>query len=236
MGLILNVEDDSPSRFLKSRILERAGFAVIEAVTAADAIRNAADDGLRLVLLDLRLPDGDGFTVCEAIKAKRPSLPVVMITSTYATAQGRQDGLACGADAYLIEPVPAERLVQVIKRFLDPEQAALGVDAEAWIVTDDRGVMVEISGPGHRLLNLSARGALGRSLPAFFAGERHQVFGDMTRALDGHVAQREANIRPRDRRPFAVAYEICREPSSPGHGVPRLRWLLEPVPHSPTQH
>ena len=236
MGLILNVEDDSPSRFLKSRILERAGFAVIEAVTAADAIRNAADDGLRLVLLDLRLPDGDGFTVCEAIKAKRPSLPVVMITSTYATAQGRQDGLACGADAYLIEPVPAERLVQVIKRFLDPEQAALGADAEAWIVTDDRGVMVEISGPGHRLLNLSARGALGRSLPAFFAGERHQVFGDMTRALDGHVAQREAHIRPRDRRPFGVAYEICREPSSPGHGVPRLRWLLEPVPNSPTHH
>ena len=107
MAVILNVEDDSPSRFLKSRILERAGFEVVEAVTAADAIRTASEDGLRLVLLDLRLPDGDGFTVCERIKATRPSLPVVMITSTYATAQGRQDGLACGADAYLIEPVPA---------------------------------------------------------------------------------------------------------------------------------
>jgi len=237
MGLILNVEDDSPSRFLKSRILERAGFAVVEAVTAADAIRSAAKDGLRLVLLDLRLPDGDGFSVCEAIKATRPSLPVVMITSTYATAQGRQDGLACGADAYLIEPVPADRLVQVVKRFLEPGQAGRGVDADAWVVTDDRGVMVEISGPGHRLLNLSARGALGRSFPAFFAGERHQVFGDITRALDGHVAQREAQIRPRDRRPFAVSYEICREPSTPGNGVPRLRWLLEPLPpHSLTQH
>jgi CheY-like chemotaxis protein len=234
MAVILNVEDDSPARFLKSRILERAGFEVVEAVTAADAIRTANEDALRLVLLDLRLPDGDGFTVCEQIKATRPTLPVVMITSTYATAQGRHDGLACGADAYLIEPVPAERLVQVIKRFLEPGHQV--ADSEAWIVTDDRGVMVEISGPGHRLLNLSARGALGRNLPAFFAGERHQVFGDMARALDGHVTRRDAQLRPRDRRPFTISYEICREPSNGAAAMPRLRWTLEPHPTSTTPH
>jgi CheY-like chemotaxis protein len=234
MAVILNVEDDTPSRFLKSLILERAGFQVVEAVTAADAIRTANDDGLRLVLLDLRLPDGDGFSVCEQIKATRPSLPVVMITSTYATAQGRQDGLACGADAYLIEPVPAERLVDVIKRFLDPGHEV--TDTEGWIVTDDRGVMLEISGPGHRLLNLSARGALGRNLPAFFAGERHHVFGDMARALDGQLAQRELQIRPRDRRPFMLSYEISREPSTGPASVPRLRWTLEPITSNSTQH
>lgn len=226
MACILNVEDDSPSRFLKSRILERAGFQVVEAVTAADAIRSATADSLRLVLLDLRLPDGDGFQVCEQIKASRPTLPVVMITSTYATAQGRQDGLAVGADAYLIEPVPAERLVQVVRRFLEPGEVR--TEVEAWIVTDDRGVMLEISGPAHRLLNLSARGALGRSLPAFFASDRHQVFVDMARALDGQVAQREAQLRPRDRRPFAINFEICREPST-GSAVPRLRWAIEPI-------
>jgi CheY-like chemotaxis protein len=226
-GRILNVEDDSPARFLKSRILERAGFQVVEAVTAADAVRSAADDTLHLVLLDLRLPDGDGFMVCEQIKASRPKLPVVMITSTYATSQGRQDGLASGADAYLIEPVPAERLVQVVRRFLEPGPAD-NVDVEAWIVTDDRGLMLEISGPGHRLLNLSARGALGRALPPFFDGERHQVFIDMSHALDGQIRRRDAVLRPRDRRPFTVHFEISRE-SAPGSSVPRLRWVLEPA-------
>jgi DNA-binding response OmpR family regulator len=226
MARILNVEDDSPARFLKSRILERAGFQVVEAMSCADAIRRAAEEGLNLVLLDLRLPDGDGYQVCEQIKANRPALPVVMITSTYATAQGREDGLACGADAYLIEPVPADRLVHVIKRFLDP--AAAGIETDAWIVTDDRGVMVELNGAGHRLLNLSARGALGRNLTAFFAGNRHQVFADMSRALDGQVAQREGQMRPRDRRPFALRFEICRE-SSTGSSGPRLRWTLEPL-------
>lgn len=227
LGRILNVEDDTPSRFLKSRILERAGFNVVEAVTAADAVRTATNDDLKLVLLDLRLPDGDGFQVCEQIKSSRPSLPVVMITSTYATAQGRQDGLACGADAYLIEPVPAERLVQVIRRFLEPG-ALTNTDTEAWIVTDERGVMLEISGPGHRLLNLSARGALGRSLPPFFDGDRHQVFIDMSRAADGQVTQREAVLRPRDRRPFALRLEVSKEPTT-GSAVPRLRWILEPI-------
>ena len=224
---ILNVEDDSPARFLKSRILERAGFRVVEAVTAADAVRSAAADDLRLVLLDLRLPDGDGFMVCEQIKATRPTLPVVMITSTYTTAQGRQDGLTSGADAYLIEPVPAERLVQVVRRFLNPGPSQAS-ELDAWIVTDDRGVMLEISGPGHRLLNLSARGALGRSLPPFFDGERHQVFIDMSRALEGQVVQRQTQLRPRDRRPFAVNYEVCREPM-PDQSAARLRWMLEPI-------
>ena len=227
MARILNVEDDSPARFLKSRILERAGFQVVEAVTCADAVRTAADDRLNLVLLDLRLPDGDGYQVCEQIKAQRPTLPVVMITSTYGTAQGRQDGLACGADAYLIEPVPADRLVDIVRRFIEPGKTSTG-DLDAWIVTDERGVMIEISGPGHRLLNLSARGALGRNLTAFFDGDRHQVFGDMSRAIDGRVMHRELQVRPRDRRPFPVRLEISREPSS-GVSAARLRWVLEPL-------
>lgn len=225
---ILNVEDDSPARFLKSRILEKAGFHVVEAMTAADAVRTAADDRLRLVLLDLHLPDGDGFEVCERIKASRPSLPVVMITSTYASAQGRNDGLASGADAYLIEPVGADRLVRIIRQFLEPGKAA-NPDVDAWIVTDDAGVMLEISGPGHRLLNLSARGALGRTLLPFFDGDRHQLAIDIGRARTGEIVTRDALLRPRDRRPFPVHLEISLEVSTPTAQERRVRWAIEPA-------
>lgn len=224
---ILNVEDDSPSRFLKSRILERAGFHVVEAETAADAIHSASQDGLRLVLLDLRLPDGDGFQVCETIKATHPDLPVVMITSTYCTAQGRQDGLDAGADAYLIEPVPPDRLVTVVRRFLEPT-AATPPDSDAWVVTDREGIVVEISGPAHRLLNLSARGALGRNLTAFFTQDRHYVLNGIARASDGQVVERESVLRPRDRRPFPVRIEICRD-TDVNASAERLRWILEPL-------
>lgn len=227
---ILNVEDDAAARFLKSRILERAGYQVIEAEGASDAISRAAESHPKLVLLDLRLRDGDGFQVCEAIKATQPDLPVVMITSTYSTAQGRQDGLAAGADAYLIEPVPPDRLVRVISQFLsDPAPLVSSVAAQAWVVTDPSGVVVEISGTAHRLLNLSARGALGRNLTAFFSQDRHRVVADLARAVDGQIAQRDTVLRPRDRRPVRVHVEIAREKDAVARTA-RLRWVIEPEP------
>lgn len=213
---------------MKSRILERAGFQVVEAETAADAIHSASQNGLQLVLLDLRLPDGDGFQVCETIKAVHPELPVVMITSTYNTAQGRKDGLDAGADAYLIEPVPPDRLITVIRRFLEPSRQG-SPDLDAWVVTNREGSILEISGPAHRLLNLSARGALGRNLTAFFTQDRHYVLNGIARAADGQVVERETVLRPRDRRPFPVRIEICRDTDEHASDE-RLRWVLEPLP------
>ena len=232
---ILNVEDDAAARFLKSRILERAGFQVIEAEGASDAISRAAESNPKLVLLDLRLRDGDGFQVCEAIKARQPDLPVVMITSTYSTSQGRQDGLAAGADAYLIEPVSPDRLVRVISQFLVEPALLAAAATQAWTVTDGAGVIMEISGPAHRLLNLSARGALGRNLTAFFSQDRHRLVADLQRVIDGQIVQRNTVLRPRDRRPFEVRLEIAREKDA--HGTaPRLRWVIEPEPPSSTSH
>ena len=77
---ILNVEDHAPSRFLRSRILERAGFTVVEENTADAAVAKAVN-GLplpRLVLMDVGLPNGSGFDACERIKAARRIVPVLM--------------------------------------------------------------------------------------------------------------------------------------------------------------
>jgi DNA-binding response OmpR family regulator len=223
---ILNVDDNSPARFLKSRILERAGFQVIEAETAADAIDRATRSDPGLVLLDLRLPDGDGFQVCETLKSRKPQLPVVMITSTYCTSQGRQDGLAAGADAYLLEPIAPERLVQIVTKFIKGDADA-STTLEAWIVTDEAGIVLETSAEGHRLLNLSARGVIGRNLTSYFSEDRYRLVADLARALDGAMIQGDAILRPRDRRPFEVHFEITRETTrDPRHR--RLRWIIEP--------
>jgi CheY-like chemotaxis protein len=227
---ILNVDDNSPARFLKSRILERAGFQVIEAETAAEAIERATRSEPGLVLLDLRLPDGDGFQVCEKLKVQKPELPIVMITSTYCTTQARQDGLAAGADAYLLEPIAPERLVRIITKFVSTAPDAHGAaQMEAWIVTDPEGIVLETSAEGHRLLNLSARGAMGRNLTAFFSEDRHRIIADLARASDGAIVQRAARLRPRDRRPFHVHFEITRETTTDPRDR-RLRWVLEPAP------
>jgi PAS domain-containing protein len=133
----------------------------------------------------------------------------------------------------LIEPVSPDRLVRVISQFLTEPERLSAAMVQAWAVTDANGVIMEISGPAHRLLNLSARGALGRNLTAFFSQERHRVVADLARAVDGQIVERDTILRPRDRRPMRVRVEIAREKDA--SRTVRLRWVIEPeVPA--TQH
>ena len=223
---VLNVDDYAPSRFLRSRILERAGYDVREAENAEQAIASClSGTPPRLILLDVALPDGDGFTVCERVKAVSGEIPVVMITSVYRTAQARRDGFAAGADEYLLEPIEPERLVASVGRFLDPSRRA-SMPSPATIITDTSGQIVSANAAAGRLLNLSARGMKDRSLLAFFAPNRDRIAAQMRRAVDGQIVQENAGLRPRDRKPFTVRVDISATPFERGGA---LEWRLEPV-------
>src|SRR5262249_57071328 len=65
---ILNVDDYAPARYARSPALRRAGFDVLEATTGAEALRIVADERPDLVLLDVNLPDVDGFEVCRQLR------------------------------------------------------------------------------------------------------------------------------------------------------------------------
>jgi CheY-like chemotaxis protein len=221
---ILNVDDYAPSRFLRSRILERAGYEVREAETAEQAIAVCeSPTPPNLVLLDVALPDGDGFTVCERVKAVSSKIPIVMITTVYLSSQARREGFIAGADEYLLDPVDPERLVSVVAQFLDPTRAAAATPPPT-IITDAAGVIVTANAAAGRLLNLSARGMRDRSMLAFFAPGRDRMAGHMRRALQGQIVQEVATIRPRDRKPFTVRVDISTAPFERGGA---LEWILE---------
>ena len=227
---ILNVDDNGPSRYLRSRILERAGFDVREADSAADALASALSVRPDLVLLDVALPDGDGFTVCERLKQTYPDIPVVMITSVYHQAQARREGFQAGADAYLLDPVEPDRLIDAVAHFLDPSRRA-GVTEPPTLITDDYGGIISANAVAARLLNMSARGVRDRSILAFFAPGRDRVAAQMRRATEGRVVQLMATIRPRGKKAFEVRVDISAAPFERGE---TLEWVLEPIPdHSP---
>jgi CheY-like chemotaxis protein len=228
---ILNVDDNAPSRYLRSRILERAGFEVREADSAETALRSAATMMPQLVLLDVALPDGDGFTVCERLKTAYPHVPVVMITTVYQSAQARRDGFQAGADAYLLDPVEPERLVDAISRFLDPSRHP-AMTVPPTIITDDAGMIVTANAVAARLLNLSERGVRDRSVLGFFAPGRDRVAAHMRRAIAGQVAQFVTTVRPRDKKPFNARIDISAAPFERGGA---LEWNLEPVPDQPAE-
>jgi CheY-like chemotaxis protein len=222
---VLNVDDHAPTRFLRTRILQRAGFAVDEVDSAAQAIERAAHASL--MLLDIRLPDGDGFNVCERVKAVHPQLPVVIVTSVYRTAQARRDAFAVGADAFLLEPVEPGRLVRMVEGFVSG-RLKTGVErAEpAWIVTDRAGHIFDLTPPAAAMLNMSRRGAIGRNLPTFFVEDRPRLLAELMRAAEGVIINREGTIQPRDRRPVRVHIDVSAMPAAPGEPV-RVRWDLE---------
>src|ERR1700748_1174736 len=119
-SLILNVDDNSGARYVKTRILARAGFDVVEASNgqaALDKVRECAPD---LVLLDVKLPDINGLEVCREMK-RDPQTASTLVLQTSAAAIHTTDkvrALDGGADGYLIEPIDPSELVANIKALL----------------------------------------------------------------------------------------------------------------------
>jgi two-component system, sensor histidine kinase len=115
---VLVVDDDDATRYTTRRVLEKAGFTVAEAENAA------GDGGERrrpdLILLDLRLPDLDGFEVCRRIKSDpgTASVRVVPFTAVFHDDSDRRRAFAVGADGYLIKPIVPEQLVATVNALI----------------------------------------------------------------------------------------------------------------------
>jgi signal transduction histidine kinase len=119
-SLILNVDDSDGTRYAKSRILTRAGFKVIEAATGEQALEMAAERSPDLILLDVKLPDINGFEVCRRLK-EDDFTRTILILQTSASYVGIGDKIRAldgGADNYLFEPIEPEELVANVKALL----------------------------------------------------------------------------------------------------------------------
>ncbi len=114
--LILLVEDDFLSAQLIQHLLVRSGFTVRLASTVNDGFLLALELKPDLILLDVLLPDGDGFTLCEAIKAE-PSLtqiPVIFVTSLD-DVESRIRGLSIGAVDFIQKPFAPEEVMARVR-------------------------------------------------------------------------------------------------------------------------
>ncbi|MFM9437297.1 two-component system, sensor histidine kinase [Janthinobacterium sp. CG_23.3] len=119
-SVILNVDDSDGARYAKSRILTRAGFQVIEAANGGDALLRARAARPNLILLDVKLPDINGFEVCRRLKSD-PDTQAILVLQTSASYIGVADKIRAldgGADNYLFEPIEPEELVANVKALL----------------------------------------------------------------------------------------------------------------------
>ncbi len=125
---ILVVEDDVELGTAIAEQLEGAGGFAVEAVTtiqaAEEAISASASD-VSAILLDVRLPDGDGRDLCARLRQNGVSLPVIMVSGL-----DHEDdvvrGLDLGADAYVRKPFAASELIARLRKLLPHASTASG--------------------------------------------------------------------------------------------------------------
>lgn len=113
---VLLVEDDAMITSGLTYALEQEGFAVISAATVSEALSALRQEDISLVLLDVGLPDGEGYTVCRSAKQGR-DVPVIFLTAVEDEGNVVK-GLDMGADDYITKPFRIRELLSRIRSVL----------------------------------------------------------------------------------------------------------------------
>ena len=116
---VLIVDADPAVRTRLGRTLLRAGFQIRECGEGEEALAAAGSERPAAVVLEVELPDVDGFEVCRELRDSfGDDLPVVLVSGTRVTPHDRVAGLLIGADDYLVKPVSADELLVRLRRLL----------------------------------------------------------------------------------------------------------------------
>lgn len=134
-ALVLNVNDHDGVRYMISRMLDRAGFQVIDAASGTEALDKVQRLKPKLVVLDIKLPDISGLDVCRQIKtnAQTQSVKVLHTSAIFVAPEAKVQSLNSGADGYLSHPFEQEELVATARSLLrlsDAEQKLRDTAAE----------------------------------------------------------------------------------------------------------
>ncbi len=117
--LFLLVEDFEDSRFMLRRLLEMAGYLVVEASDGEQAVELAVQKEPALILMDLSLPKLDGLAATRQIRQhKRVGKTPIVAVSAHDSPETRTEALAAGCDEYVTKPIDFDRLDELLKRFL----------------------------------------------------------------------------------------------------------------------
>jgi two-component system response regulator HydG len=121
-GRILIVDDDPYFLRVLNRILSGENFQVRTDEGALEASRILQEDSFDLVISDLRLPDGDGLSLLQEIRAAGSDVPVVILTA-YGEVDSYLEAMNAGATEYLNKPVKSDELLAVVRNCLRSSRA-----------------------------------------------------------------------------------------------------------------
>jgi two-component system cell cycle response regulator len=124
------VDDDPDTVSILARHLQREGFDVVEAISGVECLRLVQEHRVDVILLDLMMPEMDGFQVCRVLKENpaTAAIPIIMITARD-DLDARAEGMRLGVSDFLAKPVFRRQLANRIRAQLEAIAAAHATEA-----------------------------------------------------------------------------------------------------------
>lgn len=122
--IILYVEDNFENRVLVRRVLESDGYIMYEAATADEAFKMLETHAPNLILMDINMPEVDGYTLTAQIKehAEYEKIPIIAVTANVLRGD-KERSLEAGCDGYIQKPIDIDVLTEQIERYLAKRNA-----------------------------------------------------------------------------------------------------------------
>jgi DNA-binding response OmpR family regulator len=212
---ILIVDDDAMAREILKRILEHAGYEVMTAGSGPEALRKLHEGIPHLVVVDLMMPEMDGFELCRRIKSHL-DVPIVIL-SAVAAVESKVEGLQMYAEDYIVKPFEKEELVARVQRVLRRYGESAGVEQPEVVIDQElqinfvqhwarvKGHQVTLTPTESKLLFLLVRNA-GRVvtnetlLAKAWAGDEEAY----EEGLRVHISRLRSKIEPNPGKPIYI--------------------------------
>lgn len=122
---VLYIEDAFDNRMLIRRILEADGFAVLEAENARHALQMLAIETPDLILMDINMPDIDGYTLTRNIREmpRLTNIPIIALTANVMRGD-RERTIAAGCDDYIQKPIDVDSFSEIIHNYLESKNSS----------------------------------------------------------------------------------------------------------------
>ncbi|MCF7559921.1 response regulator [Sabulilitoribacter multivorans] len=120
---ILIIEDNKQNMYMLSYLLTKSSYNVLEAYNGVDGLQLAHANHPEIILIDIQLPDMDGYEIC--LKLRHNGLPkntTIIAVTSYAMGGDREKAMEAGADGYIEKPINPEKFVSQMEKIYNAKK------------------------------------------------------------------------------------------------------------------
>jgi DNA-binding NarL/FixJ family response regulator len=140
-GPVLIADEDQTSRADLARVLEAAGYEIMQVASGEEALQAVREVRPSIVLLEIPLGGLSGYEVCRALRAEATEMPIVFVSGSRTESYDRVAGLLVGADDYIVKPFAPDELLTRVRHLVQRSQPA-AVSVTAKLTNREREVLL----------------------------------------------------------------------------------------------